>query len=139
MRVVDRKTFLDLPAGTIFAKLDDQSKGLTLGHGEMMIKGDTMRLMDEHSSGDFIYQDLDWSQLRANDSSELCDAMLDMIENGKSHPMDYDENTARDGLYERDEKYVVWEKYDAIGLVDCLLKALQAGYEVSTDDARAHL
>lgn len=109
MRVVDRKTFLTLPRGTIYAK------GSRWAFEDLCIKGDTM------SAGN------DWSSLcpawvAAHDSGEAFARLEQMLETGASYPME--ESYCRDGCYEDDAIFLIFERADLIklrGFVDAAI------------------
>lgn len=124
MRIVDRKTFLSLPAGTIFVKFPAQpSDGsfLDLGHdGEVAIKGETV-------GADFVVQPL-FPLFDGDVDSEMnVGRMEDMLKGIESPPLDYD-YAGRDGLFDQDQLFAVWNRQDAEGLIARLQRALADGY-----------
>lgn len=120
MRIVDRKTFLTLPAGTVFAKFSPQPADgsfRALTHEEVAIKGDTV------AGVDFVVQDLfPWFE-GCNDSRAWSDAMIAMLDGKPSPPLDYDCG-ARDGLFDQDQLFAVWDVEDQRRLVTRLQAAL---------------
>lgn len=111
MRIVDRQTFLRLPAGTVFSTYEP------CVFGPLMIKGETIRDVDF------------WSQQIAdaidhNDSEEFV-TLLDKatVDAAVDLEMDFD-NPSRDGLYEDSQLYAVWSRYDVSLLIRRLHVAL---------------
>jgi len=104
MRIVDRQTFLRLPAGTLYAKVDaPPSVGL---FGDLCVKAETV--------GD----DIDWWYWTVvgieppgdGDILHLIDAQEAMISNDASFPME--ESLSRDGLFEAGQLFMIFEKPD---------------------------
>lgn len=101
MRIVDRKTFLALPEGTLCAKYS------TLGNfGDLMLKGATW-------GSDFWYQSL--PEVDADDSNAFFDTML-AAEKGEPFKLDLD-CQSRDGLFDEDQRFVVWDADDLRQLI----------------------
>lgn len=124
MRIVDRKTFLELPEGTIYAKYEP------CVFGDVQIKGETMRGLTGDMRGvaiDWYAQDLiPWFQ-GCQDSKDYFDC-LQTIENGvPSPPLDYDIQS-RDGLFDSHQKFAVFEDADVKALIERLWKAYYTGY-----------
>lgn len=125
MRIVDRKTFLTLPAGTIFAKFDPQPKEENrhhLCHGDVCIKGDTV------AGVDFVVQELfPWFE-GADDSNQWADAMVAMLKGAASPPLDYDCG-ARDGLFDQEQLFAVWDQEDHRRLIAALQRAFDQAWK----------
>ncbi|MDH7796452.1 MULTISPECIES: hypothetical protein [unclassified Beijerinckia] len=121
MRIVDRKTFLSLPAGTIFAKFAAQRPGyVDYMHGEVVIKGETV-------ADDFVVQDLfPWFD-ECSDTDMWMAATDQALLGVETPPMDY-ESDNRDALFDEAQLFAVWSKEDAERLVARLQKALVDGY-----------
>lgn len=88
MKLVDRKTFLSLPEGTVFCKFPLNDEGdaskMTFGMGSPCIKGETI-------GNDFFSSTLgeEMQPVNANDSKELFDIFFDMQKNlGKEVPFE---------------------------------------------------
>lgn len=116
MKIVDRKTFLAMPEETVFAKY------ATLGNiGEVCIKGGTWK-------NDFWYQPLA-NSADVNDTGEFIDTMC-AAENGTPFKLDLD-CQSRDGLFDADQRFVVWEPEDVKQLVErlqrCVADSANAG------------
>lgn len=106
MKIVDRKTFLSLPAGTLFSKFEPDI------FSDIRIKEDTCG-------------DNDWFEQQIADAIECsgsenfadkCDRMV----NGESVKMDFD-CIGRDGCFDDDQLFAVWEQAD----IDALIARLQ--------------
>ena len=110
MRIVNRKTFLALPANTLFSKYEP------CYFGELQIKGETTEF------NDFLTQDI-------ADAIEGCpsrhgDILEDSADKGTSFSMDF-ECCGRDGCYyDDDQLFAVWEQADVEGLIIRLIQCL---------------
>ena len=105
MRIVDRATFLDLPAGTVYAKWTPPE------FGELSIKCETCL-----SGKDWIYQSLDMLE-----GDSPIDSLLS-LDAGNELSVDM-EFTDRDGFYEPDMRFAVWSPKDVQALILRLEKA----------------
>lgn len=110
MKIVDRKTFLDMPPGTVF------SEYIPCCFGEWSVKGDTIIHDWPH---DF------WSRGLIDLDSEGSDDFAEKLHRsqfkGESLELDH-ESEGRDGCYEGKQLYAVLEKKDLGGLIDSLTK-----------------
>jgi hypothetical protein len=108
MKIVDRKTFLSKPPGTLFSKYQP------CHFGELMVKGETW-------GNDFLMQDI--ANAVACDNDREFDSLLEDAErSGSSFQMDFD-CQGRDGLFEGDQLFAIWEGRDIEGLQSLLSKA----------------
>lgn len=107
MRIVNLTRFRELPPGTVFSKYQPCC------FGELMMKGDTW----EH---DFLCQSLTGNI--KSDSSEDFFNKCRLMEQGESVDLDFD-FYGRDGLFEADQLFVVYEKKDLAALIGCLMVA----------------
>lgn len=95
MRVVDRKSFLAMPAGTIYCK------GVPWAFEGMCVKGDSL-------INDWVY--LDMAGPYARDSGEANDLLQTSLETGSSFPC---ENAyGRDGCFDDKEVFLIFEGRD---------------------------
>lgn len=108
MRIVDRATFLALPAGTVFCKFTPMC------FGDIEIKTGNV------GSNDFCSQDL--RQVESNGSDQWLERMI-AAEAGASIPLDFDSD-CRDGLFDADQLFAVYERADVEGLIARLQAAL---------------
>jgi hypothetical protein len=118
MKIVNRKTFLAMPEGTVFAKYDPSIIR------EPMVKFDTIE-----SGGkviDFYYASLT-DEVDCSGSFER-DGIMDAAEH-EGVPFALHFNTqCRDGLYDADQLFAVWDRDDVVGLIARLQLALTDGY-----------
>jgi len=106
MKIVDRKTFLALPEGTVFAKYKP------CVFEALSIKGETW-------GNDFLVQYID-TALSADEADNL---LYGAAETGASLPMDFD-CLSRDGCFDDDQLFAVWERADVEALIARLVRTL---------------
>jgi hypothetical protein len=110
MRIVNRKEFLALPSGTVFQKFTP------CVFGDLQIKGS--------NCGEDDFADLVIPEVDANSCSEM-DAILHKAEEDSSFSFDLDfECYGRDGEFQQDQLFAVWERKDIEGLIGVLTKCL---------------
>lgn len=117
MRIIDRQAFLQMPAGTIYAKADSLP---SLDFGQVEIKGDTVAGVDwcvQRLIGDFVGD---------RDSGEWADS-FEAMHKGEDRAVDLD-IVCRDGLFDNDQLFAVFDKTDAEALLATIEAALQEGY-----------
>lgn len=114
MRIVDWKTFAELPVGTIFAKYKP------CVFSSMMMKGDTLR-DDAGKPTDFFCLDI----TTCFDSGPRGDYLKEVsrAERGESVPMDFDA-WSRDAMYEATQLFAIYEPADLRGLIEVLQRGL---------------
>jgi hypothetical protein len=99
MKVVDRKTFLGLPAGTFYCK------GVQWAFQTICIKDD--------NSGEN-----DWYEFNPawiNEDSTTCfDSLAEMLERGTSRPMQ--DTICRDGCFDEEAIFLIFERDDLLKL-----------------------
>lgn len=108
MKIVDRKTFLAMPKGTVFTKYQPCSF-------------EDVRIKDESNEIDFFYSDISGA-IDHRGSDEFLQQCI-AAEKGASIPMNFD-GLARDGLFDQDQLFAVWEPQDIQQLVDKLLSCM---------------
>lgn len=118
MKIVDRLTFLGMPAGTIYAKYEP------CFFQEMGIKGETL-FSEEGEPRDWLYQDLITPSFAdAGDSGEWF-SHLDAIQDGQdSSPLERIES--RDGCFDADQLFAIWEAADIRFVMSLLQEGLDA-------------
>ena len=120
MKIVNRETFLALPAGTLYATYQPCI------FGDLMIKDESV----EDASGkpiDFWKQELiPWFET-SRDSGAWIDALTSIEAGGQSPVFDFD-YPSRDGLFEESQLFAVFEKRDVEALLARLNQALVDGY-----------
>lgn len=111
MKIINRKEFLAMPSGTVYAKFTPADF-----FGDMCVKHDTW-------TNDWIYQTLNdfdnW-----HNSAERYIRIDDMVGNGVSYPLLYD-SSSRDGFFDEDQLFAIWEKEDIVKLVNLLNKLVK--------------
>lgn len=110
MKIVDRKTFLTLPPGILYCKTKP------CHFGDIAIKYDTW-------TNDWIYQSFPYFQ-EESDSSDAYFEAYQKLEKGESLTLDVD-CAGRDGLYEEDEKFLIYEEKDIRILIEKLQTLLK--------------
>lgn len=105
MKLVDRKTFLTLPAGTLYQKYEPS----WCEHLEIKINN---------------VNDNDWASLTL-DAIALCpggdpNEVNEILDSGKPFRMDFS-NIGRDGAFEENKIFMIWEKKDIKDLIDILV------------------
>lgn len=115
MRFVDRKTFLTLPAGTLYCRLPSDPR--TVDFGELLIKGETCT-----SGNDWFTQELVGWFADCNDTGDLIEAWDQMLA-GADRTIDF-EMPARDGRFDEHQRYAVFSRDDHVALIQRLVRAL---------------
>lgn len=113
MKIVDKKDFLKLKKGTLFCKYE------RCNTGEVCI------FMGECNSDDFYFKpifEIDESQSPFDNYPEL---LLDAEKNNKNLKIDTTLDSMRDGIFDNDEKYMVFEFNDTVDLRKILDKAIE--------------
>lgn len=106
MKIVDRKTFIAMPANTLFSKYEP------CFFGELEIKGESIGEIDF-----YVQQIVD--AVDANNTEELDEILFDAEENKTSFKMDFS-CEGRDGLFDDNQLFAVWERDDVIALIERL-------------------
>lgn len=108
MRLVKKSEFLSLPEGTLFARLQERWV-----FDELSIKGDSL------SSDDFWKIPLGWP----DDAFEGGICKLDEMLADPSVSYSANDTIQREGIYDSDSVYLVYEQNDIDNLVERLKKA----------------
>lgn len=106
MRILNRKQFLAMPAGTLFAKYEP------CVFDALEIKGDTL------PSNDYCYQQI-VGAIKCDSSNEWLDQLEDARNEGKSLEMDF-ECEGRDGCFDEHQLFAVFEGKDVAALIQRL-------------------
>lgn len=109
MKIVDRQTFLRMPAGTLFAKYEP------INFEPPAIKGDTI------GTNDFAVQYLDTIDVDCGD--DMIDALERARLTGASVALDLD-CEGRDGCFDADQLFAIWEPADVRQLISRLERTL---------------
>jgi len=108
MKIVNRDTFLSMPPNTVYANYKP------CFFGEICIKGETL-------NNDFSFQSL--LNIKSESSEEFISILEDARANGNSFQLDLD-CEGRDGLFDKDQLFAIFEKQDVIMLIDRLSECL---------------
>lgn len=112
MKIVTRKEFMKLPKETVFSYYEP------CVFRELMIKVSD----DKGWPTDFLYDSIigKIDSKSSEDFSNKCE----MMEKGESVPMDF-ESTGREGLFDDEQLYAVYEKEDVEKLIARLQKTIK--------------
>lgn len=100
MRIVDRKTFLKMPAGTAFQK------------GERWVWSGLAFKTDDAYENDWRYISID--DIDADSSTEMVDRLEDMKDTGRSYPIGF--SSTRDGCFDDSDLFLIYEPDDLVAL-----------------------
>lgn len=114
MYIVDRDTFLQHPVNTVFSVFDPNV------FGPLRIKGDSL-IWEE--GNDFCYQEIADS-VYCIGSNDFHVKLNEAAEKGKQLRMDFD-CWERDGCFEYEELYAVWDKQDVQQLIERLQECIK--------------
>lgn len=123
MKIIDRTTFLSLPAGVLYQKY------IPCVFDNLEIKGDTLRMPnpEDGTCGDWFvqYVGLDHEEDDGNYIAHKDGNQIPVI---VTPYLTVDLNIqGRDGLYDEDQLFAVWEKED----VELLIERLQECFKIS--------
>ena len=106
MKIVDRKTFLQLDKETLYSKYEPCC------FGDLKIK------CISNMSDDFVNQGIT-NAIEYGSSGEYLDILELAEKNGESFTMDFD-CPGRDGCFDEDQLFAIWEKEDVEQLIERL-------------------
>jgi hypothetical protein len=110
MKIVNLETFRKMPPNTLFAKYEP------CVFEELEIKGETW----EH---DFLVSSSISSAIQCSGSAEFSELLDRAEKTGESLAMDF-ESEGRDGCFEKDQLFAVWEDADVLALIERLKRCL---------------
>lgn len=119
MKIVDRKTFLDLPEGTVFFRMKDNG----FEFDRMAIK-----TSGRSDTNDFMYLEFNHLWPAETDArpivhtGDVVQFYRDLKE-GESFKLDFETDT-RDGLFDEDARFMVFEQTDVGALIARLQSTL---------------
>lgn len=113
MRIVNRKEFIAMPAGTLFSKFNSPN------FEELQV------LVGLCGLNDFIAGSFH-DAINVEPHGNFYDAVCALEKDGKIE-MDFKDCT-RDGMYDDDQMFAVWESNDVVKLICRLQEALVDGY-----------
>lgn len=121
MRTFERKEFLKLPAGTIYSRINERSGEFCYG------------LFKKTSGAEFLN---DWVELEIvpevgwivhpenlNEGEEIGEYAFEMRDTFKDFQADYTA-TCRGGMYNEEDRFIVWDKNDIKMLINQLNESL---------------
>ncbi len=109
MKILNRDDFLNMPEGTLF------SKGKSHTFNRIYVYG------GRYAEKEFVLLDLTW--WGAEDSADMWDKADRALDHGESLKME--DGFMRDGLFDDDETYLVYEKDDLLQLRSYIDEALK--------------
>lgn len=109
MRIVNREQFMKLPENTLFAKYHPSV------FGQLAIKGESWER-------DFLVQEI-VDAIECKDTGEYCEKVDGAQHNGDSIRFDFN-CQGRDGYFDDDQLFAVWEQEDVRQLIERLKKCL---------------
>jgi len=110
MNILNREKFLALPPGVLFCKYEP------CVFGPLCIKDTNC---DEN---DFFYLDIA-NAVDVNSTEDFLDQMTEAKDKGVSVRTNFD-CVSRDGLFDNDQLFAVWESEDVLGLIKKLMASL---------------
>lgn len=102
MKIVDQKTFLSLPPETLFSKYSP------CYFEQVCIKGETR-------GDDFLVQQIS-DAVNSTAYEDFTETLTRALTTGESIPLNF-ESQGRDGLFEEDQLFAVWEPVDVAELI----------------------
>lgn len=111
MKIITRKQFMDMPIGTVWSYYEPCI------FNELNIKASDKREWETDFLLDPIIGQIE--NTGSDDFFEKCERM----EKGESMPTDF-ENTSREGLFEDEQLFAIYEKEDVKKLIERLQKTL---------------
>lgn len=116
MKIVDRKTFLESPYGTVYCKHFKSDR-----FSNLSIKYETKR-DNEGVAIDWIYMELSGFD-DYYDSNEMYENLDDMRDNSAEFPLRLDA-VSRDGFFEDDQLFAIYDKNDVNNIIKTLTSTL---------------
>lgn len=111
MKIVDRKEFLKLPSGTLFCQCWQR-----WAFGDLHVKFDSLIYGDD-GDGDFV--SMPFTSVEADSSEQWLERLEAMADQGAAFPLDL-EASGRDGLFEKNALFLIFERDDVHRLRDFL-------------------
>ena len=135
MKIVDRKTFMQMPKGTVFCKFplkhEGEAKRLCFGIHPPCVLMDAWP--SDYGQGDFVPVCLGEDLLPKDYKSDLDvdDTLMDMVANlGKEVPFEH--SYGRDGFYDDDNVgFAIFSRSEVEEMITLLQQALLDGYKTT--------
>lgn len=116
MKIIDRTAFLAMPAGTLFSKYAPcYFENLSIKEGTLVSRSD---LRD-----DFLAQPIS-DAIEHGGSEDFSDKLCAAQVGGVSLAMDF-QSLMRDGCFDNDQLFAVWERADVEALIARLQETLE--------------
>lgn len=116
MKIVNRKTFLGLPSGTVYSKCYEDD-----GFGDLSVKTETK--YDGENAIDWLYFDIN-----DFDFHDTCEERYyrinEMKKNKKEYPLMLN-CVSRDGMFEDEMLFAIYDKDDVLNIIKTLCEALR--------------
>jgi hypothetical protein len=109
MKIVNRETFLKMPAETVYSEYKP------CAFDQVCIKGET--------TGNDFYVNYVTQTLDCKNSEEFVDILFAAEKSGDSFPLDFD-TEGRDGMFDDEQLFAVWDKQDIEGLIERLKQTI---------------
>lgn len=107
MKILNRKQFLALPEGVLYIS------GTPWAFGNLHIKGRTSELFGKPYND---WYEIDLTYIEHEESGQYFDKLQEMRDTGKSYPLEISQT--RNGLFDEDELFLVYEKADLLLLMN---------------------
>ena len=114
MKIVNLEQFRALPEGTVFMKYEPCI------FDELCVKGETWEY-------DWLYENIT-TQIECTGSGDFSDKLDAALETGCSVAMDFN-SWGRDGCFDNDQLFAIYEKQDVTGLIEKLNHCLAMAYK----------
>lgn len=109
MKIVNRKTFLSMPSGTVYCEYESMANW-----GELCVKRETIA-----NGGDWYYAPL--IGVDAIDTGELADTLRDMEEDDCIEVSNDPNIKQRDGMFDSEAMFLILDPKDIEGVVQALI------------------
>lgn len=118
MRIVNRQKFMELPSGTLYRKFIKP-----YSFDDVKVKYDSLKSADNSQYSDFVCMPL--GDVEFDCTGQYFERLDDMMYQGISYPLDLD-CAGRDGCFEQDAMFLVYERDDLIKLRDFIAALVDA-------------
>jgi hypothetical protein len=117
VRIVTREQLMAEPIGTLYCHYEPRV------FGQILIKGETLWPEEEGYSGDWYEQQL----VELGDSREMDEKLTSAEDHGKPFDLEFD-LPCRDGEFDHDQLYAIFEEKDHQELLNRLFQAYKDAY-----------
>jgi len=120
MKIFTRLEFMKLPPGTLYKKFTTP-----FAFEDLSVKFDSLPY-HEDGDGDFVCMGI--GDIEAGESGQMFERLDEMMEEGSSYPLELD-YAGRDGMFEKEAMFLVFEHDDLVKLRAMIDKAIQESGE----------